>query len=290
MRVLVAGDRGYIGAVLVPFLRAAGHEVDGLDLGLYEGCDLGPGARRTPAPRAAGDIRDVTAGQLAGYDAVICLAALSNDPLGDLNPAATYSVNLDGTLHLARAAKAGRRRALPVRLVVQPVRRGRLRTRWPRTRTCIPVTPYGETKVQAERDAVRAGRRQLQPDLPAQRHRVRRLAAAPPGHRGEQPHRGRDDDRARSGCKATGRRGGRWCTSRTSAGRSWPCSRRPRELVHDEAFNVGRARGQRAGPRHRRDGPRRGARLDGLARRRRRAGPAQLPGRLLQARPRPSPT
>ena len=43
MRVLVAGDRGYIGAVLVPFLRAAGHEVDGLDSGLYEGCDLGPG-------------------------------------------------------------------------------------------------------------------------------------------------------------------------------------------------------------------------------------------------------
>ena len=54
MRVLVAGDRGYIGAVLVPFLRAAGHEVDGLDLGLYEGCDLGPapddvGQQRPPA-------------------------------------------------------------------------------------------------------------------------------------------------------------------------------------------------------------------------------------------------
>ena len=53
MRVLVAGDRGYIGAVLVPFLREAGHEVDGLDLGLYEGCDLGPARRTRPAaPRA----------------------------------------------------------------------------------------------------------------------------------------------------------------------------------------------------------------------------------------------
>src|SRR6266849_3907324 len=84
MRVLVAGDRGYIGAVLVPYLRAAGHEVDGLDLGLYEGCDLGP-APEDISQRRALDIRDVVAGQLAGYDAVACLAALSNDPLGHLN-------------------------------------------------------------------------------------------------------------------------------------------------------------------------------------------------------------
>src|SRR5215472_1920220 len=99
MRVLLAGDRGYIGAVLAPFLRSAGHEVAGLDL--YEGCDLGP------APDDVGlqppcDIRDVQAAELAGHDAVVCLAALSNDPLGDLNPAATYSVNLDGTLRLAQ--------------------------------------------------------------------------------------------------------------------------------------------------------------------------------------------
>src|SRR5580692_3329402 len=103
MRVLVAGDRGYIGTVLVPFLRAAGHEVDGLDLGLYDGCDLGPALNDSPRPVL--DMRDVEPGQLADYDAVLCLAALSNDPLGDLNPAATYSVNLDGTLHLAEAAK-----------------------------------------------------------------------------------------------------------------------------------------------------------------------------------------
>ena len=108
MRVLVAGDRGYIGAVMVPLLSAAGHDVEGLDLGLYEGCDLGP-APAYPSgasTRAAYDMRDVTAGQLADYDAVICLAALSNDPLGDLNPGATHSVNLDGTMQLARAAKA----------------------------------------------------------------------------------------------------------------------------------------------------------------------------------------
>jgi nucleoside-diphosphate-sugar epimerase len=61
-----------------------------------------------PPPRGPRDFRDVTPAELAGYDAVMCLAALSNDPLGDLNPAATYSVNLDGTLHLAEAAKYGR--------------------------------------------------------------------------------------------------------------------------------------------------------------------------------------
>jgi nucleoside-diphosphate-sugar epimerase len=150
MRVLVAGERGYIGAVLVPFLRRGGHQIDGLDIGFYEGCDFGA------APEGIGgrppyDIRDATASQLVGYDAVICLAALSNDPLGHLNPAATYSINHDGTLRLARAAKqAGVERflfasscslygAAGSRAVAEDAE-------------LLPVTPYGETKVLAERD------------------------------------------------------------------------------------------------------------------------------------------
>lgn len=149
MRVLVAGDGGYIGAALVPLLQAAGHYVDGLDLGLYEGCDLDPAVE--PRPRTPVDIRYVTPGQLAGFDAVLCLAALSNDPLGDLNPVATYSVNLDGTLHLARAAKvAGVPRflfssscslygAAGSAAVAEDAR-------------LTPVTAYGETKVLAERE------------------------------------------------------------------------------------------------------------------------------------------
>jgi nucleoside-diphosphate-sugar epimerase len=149
MRVLVAGDRGYIGAVMVPFLRAAGHEVDGLDLGLYEGCDLGPapdiGAR---LPR---DIRDAGAGQLAGYDAVVCLAALSNDPLGDLNPAATYSVNLEGTLQLARATKqAGIERFLFASSCSLYGAAGSAGVA--EDADLFPVTPYGEAKVAAERE------------------------------------------------------------------------------------------------------------------------------------------
>lgn len=104
MRILVAGDRGYIGTVLVPFLREHGHDVDGLDSDLYEGCDFGPPLDVRARPPA--DTRDARPEQLAGYDAVACLAALSNDPLGNLSPATTHSVNVDGTLRLARAAKA----------------------------------------------------------------------------------------------------------------------------------------------------------------------------------------
>src|ERR1700710_72544 len=105
MKVLVTGDRGYIGTVMVPFLRAAGHEVHGLDIGLYEGCDLGPAAEGTSEPPGV-DMREVVPAALAGYDAVLWLAALANAPVGDLNPDATYSVNLEGTLNLAKAAKA----------------------------------------------------------------------------------------------------------------------------------------------------------------------------------------
>jgi nucleoside-diphosphate-sugar epimerase len=148
MRVLVAGDRGYIGTVLVPLLRAAGHAVDGLDLGLYDGCDLGPAT--DGAARPAQDMRDVTAGQLAGYDAVLCLAALSNDPLGDLNPAATYSVNLDGTLNLARTAKqAGVGRFLFASSCSLYGAAGSEAVA--EDADLYPVTPYGESKVDAER-------------------------------------------------------------------------------------------------------------------------------------------
>ncbi len=150
MRVLVAGDGGYIGVVLVSVLRAAGHDVEGLDLGLYEGCDFGP----TPVPdrlSALADIRDVTAARLKGYDAVLCLAALSNDPLGNLNPAATYSVNIDGTLHLARMAKQAE---VPRFLFSSSCSlygaAGSVAVA--EDADLLPVTPYGESKVTAERE------------------------------------------------------------------------------------------------------------------------------------------
>jgi nucleoside-diphosphate-sugar epimerase len=150
MRVLVAGDRGYIGAVLVPFLRASGHDVDGLDLGLYEGCDLGPAPDST-SQSPDRDIRDATPADLAGYDAVICLAALSNDPVGDLNPAATYSINRDGTLALARAAKdAGISRFLFSSSCSLYGAAGSAGVG--EDAEMFPVTPYGQSKVDAERE------------------------------------------------------------------------------------------------------------------------------------------
>jgi nucleoside-diphosphate-sugar epimerase len=150
MHVLVAGNGGYIGAVLVPFFQTAGHEVDGLDLGLYEGCDLGP-AQPGASSGERVDMRDVTAPQLAGYDAVVCLAALSNDPLGDLNPSATYSVNLDGTLHLAQMAKeAGIPRFLFSSSCSLYGSAGSAAVA--EDADLYPVTPYGESKVIAERE------------------------------------------------------------------------------------------------------------------------------------------
>ena len=146
----MAGDRGYIGVVLVSVLRAAGHQVAGLDLGLYEGCDFGPGPEGDDG-RPAGDIRDADARELASYDAVACLAALSNDPLGHLNPAATYSVNLDGTLALARAAKkAGVERFVFASSCSLYGAAGSAAVG--EDAELFPVTPYGETKVAAERE------------------------------------------------------------------------------------------------------------------------------------------
>jgi nucleoside-diphosphate-sugar epimerase len=109
MRVLVTGHRGYVGSVTAPFLAAAGHDVSGLDTGYYEGCDFGLESPVGLSRRL--DVRDVGQADLEGVDAVVHLAALSNDPIGDLNPDWTRRINLDGTVTLARLAReAGVRR------------------------------------------------------------------------------------------------------------------------------------------------------------------------------------
>ncbi|MGH7851876.1 MAG: NAD-dependent epimerase/dehydratase family protein, partial [Candidatus Binatia bacterium] len=103
-RVLITGHNGYIGSVMAPLLARAGHRVVGLDTGYFDGCTLVPDAVRVPALHK--DIRDVTAADLKDFDAVIHLAALSNDPIGNLDAGWTRQINFEATLRMAECAKA----------------------------------------------------------------------------------------------------------------------------------------------------------------------------------------
>ncbi len=150
MKVLVTGHDGYIGAVMVPILQRAGHEVVGLDSYLYEGCELG--SYRSPAASLRCDLRDVDAALLRGFDAVIHLAAISNDPLGNLNADCTFSINHRASLRLARCAReAGVRRFLyasscSVYGAASPD------AVLDETAAFSPITPYAESKVKVEED------------------------------------------------------------------------------------------------------------------------------------------
>jgi len=93
MKILVTGHLGYIGSVMVPTLLASGHDVVGCDSNLYERCTYEAGGEIVPVPVVLKDVRDVAVRDLEGFDAVIHLAALSNDPLGDLNQHVTYAIN-----------------------------------------------------------------------------------------------------------------------------------------------------------------------------------------------------
>src|SRR5262249_21044813 len=104
MKVLVTGHLGYIGTVMAPFLKHAGHEVVGLDTDLFGNCTFGNEPVKFQEIRK--DLRDVTPADLSGFDAIAHLAGLSNDPLGDLNPELTYEINFRASVKLAQSAKA----------------------------------------------------------------------------------------------------------------------------------------------------------------------------------------
>jgi nucleoside-diphosphate-sugar epimerase len=246
VRVLVTGHDGYIGAVMVPILQAAGHEVVGLDTGFFAS-----GAFREatlPSPRGGGkmvgltairkDIRDVTEGDLARIEAVVHLAALCNDPLGDLNPQWTREINHAASVQLARLARAaGIQRFL---FASSCSIYGASGTDEPLTEVAPlnPLTPYAESKIRTEEDLLEMADSGFSPVI------MRNATAY-----GVSP-------RLRADLVLNNLVGWAWTTSKVrvlSDGTAWrplvhvediagafaAALTAPREAIHAQAFNVG---------------------------------------------------
>jgi nucleoside-diphosphate-sugar epimerase len=148
VKVLVTGHQGYIGSVLCPLLREHGHTVVGLDSGFFDGCDfLAPPASVAARQR---DLRDLTPADLDGLDAVVHLAALSNDPMGELDPQLTDDINHRAAVHLAALARAAgvQRFIFSSSCSIYGVGSGAALSE---DAACRPVSAYAQSKVDAER-------------------------------------------------------------------------------------------------------------------------------------------
>ncbi|MCA9268224.1 MAG: NAD-dependent epimerase/dehydratase family protein [Planctomycetales bacterium] len=156
-RILVTGHRGYLGCVLTPMLLQAGHEVHGLDSGLYDDCGFRDAnaaralAKIDEVPAMTCDVRDVPVSALRGFDVVVHLAGLCNDPLGDMDPDVTFDINYRAAVELARKAReAGVSQFLQASTCSVY---GGAGEDWISEDSALsPLTPYAESKMLAERD------------------------------------------------------------------------------------------------------------------------------------------
>ena len=149
MRVLLTGHKGYIGTVLAPMLLDAGHEVHGLDSDIFSRCTFGEDPKSIP--ETIKDIRDITIDDVKGFDAILHLAGLSNDPLGDLNAELTYEINHRASVRMATLAKESGVGRFIFSSSCSNYGAGSddLLTE---DADLNPVTPYGKSKVLVEQD------------------------------------------------------------------------------------------------------------------------------------------